>query len=586
MKAGNLNHLWGRLIIEELVRNGVSEFCLSPGSRSTPLAIAAAERDDIHATVHFDERGSAFRALGVAKATGRPAVLICTSGTAVANLYPAVIESSQSATPLIILSADRPVELRDCGASQTIDQVNMFGNYLRWSFDLLPPDESVTPELALTTLDQAFQRSIDTPAGPVQVNCQFREPLAPIGTEQDYTEYTESIRKWRAGRSPHMTYHFGQGPATHPVPAAIADLMRTARRGVIVAGTLAAHCDTTPIVALAGQLQWPLLADICSGTRFTGEKTSNICCHFDTYLRHPELLSRFSPDVVLQFGTAGISRSLMQFVAGASLGYVIVADRPDRIDPYHKASHQILADPTLFAQQLAGVSDVSGSEILADLTRCEEIAQSSLKELNSANSKEITELQVVSEVFRLNSAERGVFLATSMPIREADAVVRQSDVRLFVTANRGVNGIDGTIASAVGFSDGLALPVTLLIGDLAALHDLNSLTLLRESRYPIVMVVINNDGGGIFSMLPVASASRHFEEFFATPHGYDFRNAAEMFGLKYHSPLNLKDFATVYRHSLKAKKSAVIEVSCSREDNVRQHQTLWNTVKDKIERQF
>jgi 2-succinyl-5-enolpyruvyl-6-hydroxy-3-cyclohexene-1-carboxylate synthase len=178
-----------------------------------------------------------------------------------------------------------------------------------------------------------------------------------------------------------------------------------------------------------------------------------------------------------------------------------------------------------------------------------------------------------------------MFLATSMPIREGEIVARQSSTRLFVTANRGANGIDGTIASAVGFCDGLGLPVTLLIGDMASLHDLNSLALLREARHPVIMVVLNNDGGGIFSMLPVASIPQYFEKFFATPHGCDFRNAAEMFSLKYYNPSSLKDFATVYRHSMKSKKSALIEVHCSRDDNARQHQLLWEAVRDKIETQ-
>lgn len=586
MKACNLNHLWGRLIVEELIRNGVSEFCLSPGSRSTPLAIAVAERDDVDSTVHFDERGSAFRALGFAKATGRPAVLICTSGTAVANFYPAVIEASQSATPMIILSADRPVELRDCGASQTIDQGKMFGSYLRWSFDLLPPDERVTPELVLSTIDLAVQKSLHSFPGPVQVNCQFREPLAPLGTEQDYSEYTKSINKWRIGRSPYTTYHSSEQVAPQPSIDIIIEQLRSAKRGVIIAGTLAAHCEVSPIVTLAEQLHWPLLSDICSGTRFTGIKSSCIICHSDSYLRHTDIRSRLAPDIVLQLGTAGISKSLMQFATSATASYVIVTDRPDRVDPGHKATHQIAADPVLFAEQLATVGGIPDSKLLSDFVKYDEIAQLCLKELNPASNKELSELQVISEVFRLNNAERGVFLATSMPIREADVVARQSDFRLHVTANRGVNGIDGTIASAVGFSDGLSLPVTLLIGDLASLHDLNSLALLRESRYPVIMVVINNDGGGIFSMLPVASASRHFEKFFATPHGCDFRNAAEMFGLKYHYPSSIKDFATVYRHSLKSKKSTLIEVHCSRDENVRQHQMLWDAVRNKIEKQF
>ncbi len=581
-----MNHLWGRLIVAELVRNGIFEFCLSPGSRSTPLAVAAAERDDIHATVHFDERGSAFRALGIAKATGRPAVLICTSGTAVANYYPAIIEAGQSATPLIILSADRPAELRECGASQTINQVAMFGSYLRLSFDLLPPDEQIKPEFVLSTIDQVVYRSLNTPAGPVHLNCQFREPLAPLGAEQDYSKYIESIRDWASRSSPYTTNLNADRTVSDSNIKPLIDAVQSSKRGVMIAGTLPAYLDVTPIVKLAEQWQWPLIADISSGTRFTGCENSAVICHSDLYLRHEHTRTQISPDVVLQFGTSAISKSVMQYAATASTHYIVVADRSDRVDPLHRLTCQISADPCALAKQLAAESAIPVSDLLKNFSRYDEVAQQCLKAMSTTGEQELSELQIVGEVFRLSAASRGMFLATSMPIREADSVARQSDTRLFVAANRGVNGIDGTIASAVGFADGLGMPVTLLIGDIASLHDLNSLALLRQSHLPVIIVILNNDGGGIFSLLPVASIPQHFEKFFATPHGCDFRNAAEMFGLKYHNPASLKDFTTVYRHAMKSKKSALIEVHTSRVANARQHQLLWEAVRDKIETQI
>ncbi len=586
MKACNLNHLWGRLIVAELVRNGISEFCLSPGSRSTPLAVAAAERTDIHATVHFDERGSAFRALGFAKATGRPAVLICTSGTAVANYYPAIIEASQSATPLIILSADRPVELRECGASQTINQVAMFGSYLRWSFDLLPPDEQISPEFLLTTVDQAVHKSLQYPAGPVQLNCQFREPLAPLGAERDYARYAESINDWANRRSPYTAHLHSDRSAPGSTIKSLIDAVQSSKRGVLIAGTLPAYLDVTPIVKLAEQWQWPLIADISSGARFTGCEYSGVICHSDLYLRQENIRSKICPDIVLQFGTAAIAKSVMQFAASASTHYIVVADRPDRVDPLHRVTLQISADPVALAEKLATEGAVPASNLLKNFNRYDEVAQQCLKAMGTPMDKELSELQIVAEVFRLSAASRGMFLATSMPIREADNVARQSDARLFVTANRGVNGIDGTIASAVGFADGLGLPVTLLIGDIASLHDLNSLALLRQSHHPVIVVILNNNGGGIFSLLPIASIPQHFETVFATPHGCDFRYAAEMFSLKYHNPASLKDFATVYRHTVKSRKPALIEVCTSRDANARQHRSLWEAVRDKIETQI
>lgn len=584
LKAHNINQLWARLLVAELVRCGISEFCISPGSRSTPLALAVAECEDSQHVIHFDERGSAYRALGLGKATGKPAVLICTSGTAVANFYPAIIEASMSATPMIILSADRPAELRSCGTSQTIDQVNMFGDYLRWSVDLLPPDEQVGPEFLLTTVDQAVFRSIFSPSGPVQVNCQFREPLAPLGELRDYTGYLKDLSRWLKNSDPYTVCQSETVSVSSTSVERIMAIAKSAKRGVIIAGALPAYVDSAAIADLAEKWQWPVIADICSGVRFTGKRKANVICHADLFLRSNELHARMQPDVVLQFGSPPISKVVNQFCATASSQYVVVADRPDRIDPQHRVSMRLQAQPDSVATLLHEVS-TPRSEILRQLVESDSIVQDSIRALSPTPGASLSELHIAGEIVRASTSSRGLFLATSMPIRETDSVAVQSDARLHVSANRGANGIDGTIATAVGFSDGLRLPVTLLIGDLAFLHDLNSLALVAKSRFPVTVVILNNDGGGIFSMLPVANIGPRFEEFFGTPHGRDFRYAAELFDIKYHCPGTAKDFTTVYRHSLKSKKSALIEIACTREGNLRLHRELWKTVQDRIEKQ-
>ncbi len=584
MRAHNINQLWARLLIAELARCGISEYCISPGSRSTPLALAVAECEDSCHVVHFDERGSAFRALGLGKATGKPAVLICTSGTAVANFYPAIIEASMSATPMIILSADRPAELRSCSSSQTIDQVKMFGDYLRWSIDLLPPNEQVNPEFLLSTIDQAVFRSLSSPAGPVQINCQFREPLAPLGELRDYTNYLKSISRWLENSEPYTTYQSEAVSVTSSAAEPIAAIAKSAKRGLIVAGALPAHVDSAAIADLAEKWQWPVITDICSGVRFTGKRRTTVICHGDLFLRSEIAHSTLQPDVILQFGSPPISKSVNQFCSTASSQYVVVADRPDRIDPQHRVSMRLQAEPGSVATLLREVG-VPKSDLLRQLVEFDSVAQDSIRALSSTPGASLSELHIAGEMIRASTSSRGIFLATSMPIREVDSVALQSDTRLHVSANYGANGIDGTIASAVGFSDGLRLPVTLLIGDLAFLHDLNSLALVARSRFPVTVVILNNDGGGIFSMLPVLDIGSRFEEFFGTPHGRDFRNAAELFDIKYHCPGTAKDFATVYRHSLKSKKSALIEITCRREENLRLHRELWKTVQDRIEKQ-
>lgn len=581
MKAAGINQLWAKLMVAELVRCGVSNFCVSPGSRSTPLVLAVADNPDAHVSVHFDERGSAFRALGYAKATGKPAVAICTSGTAVANYYPAVVEASQSNTPLIIISADRPSELRDTGAAQTINQVNIFGNYPRWQVDIAPPDTQVSPSYLLSTVDHAFRMAAD---GPVHLNCQFREPLAPLPDLHDFAVYLKPVANWLKGQTV-CTEHAFASSQTDIQVARVTELAKSASRGVIVASNLPAHIDATPILELAALWQWPVVADVGSGLRTSGQKSANVICHADLYLRNERISELLKPDFVLQFGTAPISKHIAQFAASASEAYVVVNAGRARVDPYHRVTLRIECEPTQFAAGLLALSGVGPSELLDRFTKYDLLAQEALqKEVSGAPTDPISELQVASETARIVPTERGLFLATSMPIREFDCVASPIEQRMHVAANRGTNGIDGTIATAVGFADGLELPTTLLIGDLAMLHDLNSLALVRQSRQSITIVVLNNDGGGIFSMLPISESTSHFEEFFGTPHGLDFRNAAEMFGIKYHNPGTIKDFGTVYRHSLKSKKSSIIEVSCSRKENVRQHRQLWKVVQERIEK--
>ncbi|MGB5137221.1 MAG: thiamine pyrophosphate-dependent enzyme, partial [Candidatus Zixiibacteriota bacterium] len=362
------------------------------------------------------------------------------------------------------------------------------------------------------------------------------------------------------------------------------ELAKQARRGVIVSGTLPSCMDPTPIVELADRWQWPLIADVCSGVRSTGRYSSNIICHADLYLRNATICETLKPDLVLQFGTSPISKSVANYAASSSAEYIVVVDQPERIDPHHRVTLRMESSAVKLASQLLPAAGVPRSELLERFVKYDSLAADSISKALAVNGQQISELQVASEIARLTPADRGLFLATSMPIREFDCVAPQTEHRLSIAANRGANGIDGTIASAVGFADGLGLPVTLLIGDVAALHDLNSLALLKQARQSITVIILNNDGGGIFSMLPVAAIKSHFEEFFGTPHGLGFLNAADMFGIKYHCPNSIKDFCAVYRHSLKSNKSAIIEIGCSRKDNVEQHRQLWKAVQERVEK--
>jgi 2-succinyl-5-enolpyruvyl-6-hydroxy-3-cyclohexene-1-carboxylate synthase len=581
IKADHINLLWAKLLVEELARNGVNRICIAPGSRSTPITLAAAENTSIETVVHYDERGAAFYALGFARATGRPAVVICTSGTAVANCLPAVVEADQSCVPLIIISADRPPELLDTGALQTIDQTGIFGKYARWAFTLPTPDESITPAFVLTTVDQACYRAIRSPAGAVHLNCMFREPLSPTGTAPDWSKYLSPIQRWTDSCQPFTTYAFVTSGGSFD-PSSIASVIANSKKGIIVAGTLPSWKDKSSMFKLAEKLGWPVFADICSGLRSNATLSENLLCHHDLYLRIHEVRTTLSPDCILQFGGTPISKNLLRYLADSRVRWIVVNDNPFRQDVEHVVSDRIEADPIAFATCMAEGISGNQSALTEMLTTAEHIAGKVLRDLVAAQPTQPLELAVAREVFLRSRDLRGVYLATSMPIRDAEAGVSQSDILLPVAANRGVNGIDGTIASAVGFADGLQLPVTLIVGDLALLHDLNSLVLTKRSQQPIAIVVINNNGGGIFSFLPIAETKGHFESYFGTPHGMSFEKIAGQFGLPYRIAPHFAEFQQQLSQAYASGESQLIEVVSDRELNLSQHQQLWQKVADEI----
>ena len=580
MKADHINLLWAQLIIAELARNGIRQICIAPGSRSSPLVLAAANNTSVRTTVHYDERGAAFFALGYARATGKAAAVICTSGTAVANCFPAVVEASQSCTPLIVLSADRPPELQDAGAPQTIDQVGIFGKYVRWEFCLPTPDENITPAFVLTTVDQACFRADRSPKGPVHLNCMFREPLAPTGADKDWNSYLNPVSRWINSGLPFTRYVVDSGAPSDNLDELVA-ATENAKRGIIVAGPLAARAEKQGIVKLAEKLDWPLFADIGSGLRYCGNKSGNIVCHYDLFLRSAELRQRLAPDFVLQLGGTPISKNLQRYLAESGARWLVVTDNPCRQDLTHAVSDRIEADPTSFATQLEEQVKTCRSELKTAIVAADHLAGEVLQDFIAEQTDQIFEPAVAREVFRQSRDPRGIFLATSMPIRDADAGVDSSDGQLYVAANRGVNGIDGTVAGSAGFACGLQLPVTLLVGDLALLHDLNSLSLVSQSEQPITTVVINNNGGGIFSFLPIAGATEHFERYFGTPHGMSFENIAAQFDLPYRRVSRWPEFVPALTERYEGGKSSLIEVVSDRARNQEQHERLWEKVAEK-----
>ncbi len=574
--APNLNHLWAQWLIEELVRSGVRTAFIAPGSRSTPLTTAAARHPHMRTIVHIDERGTAFAALGFGRATGRPAAWITTSGTAVANGWPAVVEASTDGVPMLLLTADRPPELRDTAANQTIDQVKLFGEYVRWQFDLPAPTRDIDPAMVLTTADQAVHRARRTPPGPVHLNCMFRKPLAPLDDGQDDAEYTAELMGWAAADVPYTRY---PRPTQTPDAASIqrvAEAIEGISRGVLVAGRLTSAAERRAVCRCADHLGWPVLPDGTSGLRLGADWTPARIAHVDQLLASAAFRADQAPKAVLHVGGRFVSKRLRQFITAAHPEPLIVA-RPDpsRIDPAHQVTQHIETDVepfcTALCEQIAARDATKVTDWLAAWQQAEHRAAAALDAFVDTEES-LSEPLLARMVARHIPPDQALVLASSMPVRDMQRYGDAEAAAVPVFANRGASGIDGTVATAAGVALARSAPATLVVGDLALLHDLNSLQMLRQA--PVIVVAINNDGGGIFHFLPIAEVDDVFEPYFATPQGRTFASAAAMFDLPYARPSTPDAFIDAYRSACASGTSALIEVRTDRNENRDLHAEL------------
>ncbi|MBW2108899.1 MAG: 2-succinyl-5-enolpyruvyl-6-hydroxy-3-cyclohexene-1-carboxylic-acid synthase [Deltaproteobacteria bacterium] len=573
LPSPNLNAFWASLIVEELVRNGIDFFCLAPGSRCTPLTVAVAQHKTARRSIHHDERGVAFHALGYGRATGRPAVVVTTSGTAVANTMPAVVEAAMEHVPLLLLTADRPPELRDTGANQTIRQTKIFGDYVSWFMDLPCPDERIPAATVLTAVDQAVYRTRCMPGGVVHLNCMLREPLAPVPDPGGVYEALTPVQDWMACDAPYTRYALPERNAPAEAISRVADLLNRTQHGVLVVGGLQGDSDREAVAEMAGRLQWPVCADITSGLRL-GDASGLVVPFADIILGSRAFLQRHRPETVLHVGRRLVSKQLAAYLSNSRPAhYVLITDHPERQDPGHQVSTRLEGDVAKICGRLAkGLKTRGTPPWLTSWQKAIKVAEAALRPLDSLD--DLNEPIVAAMISRKIPADHALFLASSMPIRDMDIFgdIRGPAVR--VGANRGASGVDGTIASAAGFAQGLRRPVTLLCGDLAFLHDLNALNYLRDAAYPVIAVVINNNGGGIFSFLPIAQFEEVFEPYFITPHGLTFESVAAMYDLAYYQPATRDEFASSYQDALHAGRSAVVEVRLDREKNHAFHMQL------------
>jgi 2-succinyl-5-enolpyruvyl-6-hydroxy-3-cyclohexene-1-carboxylate synthase len=572
MNRKQVTTLWCTVIVEELIRQGAGFFCISPGSRSTPLTLAVAHNPKARYRMFPDERSAGFYALGYARATGMPAVLICTSGTAVANYFPSVVEASADARPMIVLSTDRPFELLEAGANQTIRQQNIFGSYTRWNFELPAPGIDTPLRSLLSTVDHAVNKSLGSPAGPVHLNLPFREPLEPQSPEMEHP-WVAPILDWLASAEPLSRFEIPRKEPSAEGIAALRMILANSERPLFVAGYMDNAADAKAVAELARSLDIPLFADLTSGLRL-----SKNCTPWQLAFLSETFTEQFRPDVVIHFGGGLIGKQPASAIRKQPpRHYAVVREHPGRYNPDHNVTLSVEASPALVAAALAGCREPRQSiDCRAFFSEVEKMIEMEA----SAPDKAVTEVSAARLVSTLTDGNQAIFVSNSMPARNMDLFTAPATEKPLRTAlNRGVSGIDGIISTAAGFATGHKAPTTLLIGDLSFLHDMNALSLLNHAWNRLIVIVLNNHGGGIFSFLPIAKVTDKLDECFATPQDFSIESAARTFGLDYAHPETNREFTETYNEALGSNRSIVIEIEGTRQDNLLLHRTLQAKIK-------
>lgn len=463
--------------------------------------------------------------------------------------------------------------------------MRLFGRYTRWDGVLPCPDAQVPAEFVLTTVDQSVHRALRSPAGPVHLDCMFREPLAPTPDEADYSAYLEPLRGWTTGNNPYTRWERPVFDLQDHAESELLTRLSRVTRGLLVIGRLDTPAESRAARQLAQRLGWPVFADVGSGVRL-GEASATAVTHYDQLLLSEAFRRHCSPEIVLHLGGPVTSKRLFEHLAAVRPEYVLTADHPYRQDPLHHATHRIETAIAAFCRWLA--ASFSGGANSAWLDPMLHANRAVVEQIDTwaRENAGIDEILVAHDVSRLAPDGSALFLGNSMPIRDMDMYGMHGGPNLIIAVNRGASGIDGNIATAAGHADALSAPMTAIIGDLAVLHDFNSLAFLRGLTRPFVLVIINNDGGGIFSFLPIAQHAEHFEALFGAPHGMTFEHAARQFGLGYARPADRKSFERVYKDATTLTGAVIIEVTTQRADNLRRHRTLQSRIGDAVDAAF
>ncbi len=561
MTDPNLAHRWAYTFLRQLQSLGVQRVFVAPGSRSTVLALQAFTIFGENLTTHFDERGLGFLALGAAKACQRPSCVITTSGTAVANLLPAIIEARYSHVPLIILSADRPPEMQQRGCNQTIDQREIFGSHALAYHEICPPEETVSLSELQTWAISAW-RDATRPGneGAVQVNWMFREPFftnesadasPPLDTPPPLTIPTAT-------------------PPTSPDLETLKGIISTTTRGICVVGALETPDQAAAARSFVAKLDWITFADSLSQLR-QDNQLKGMMTYGDMSLL-ASLPEDLQPDTILHIGGRLVSKRIATLLAPSSKAKIVsVSSSIDYFNPNDGIQTQIVATPR--ALEKIAISTPQDPRFQESLIERTSKVRAAMENFFAQHEDDLSEPALLRALSLHVPSTHTLMLGNSMPIRDFEMFAAARGDAPRTIANRGASGIDGIIATACGAALGRETPLTLVIGDLSTLHDINSLSLARSVRTPFPIIIINNDGGGIFSLLPV-SKTEHFEPLFGTPHGLRFDDITRGFGLRYTAPSSMEEFLRTYQSAANHCGASVIEVSTNRLSNADLHRAI------------
>ena len=576
-EAPNLSIAWAAAVAEELVRGGVRHVVVSPGSRSAPLALTVAAEPGLRDHAILDERSAAFFALGLARVSRTPVALVCTSGTAAANYLPAVVEAHHGGVPLVLLTADRPPALRDCGAGQTIDQVDLYGRCVRFSFDAPSPcasDEAFRHLRVLVCRALACARG--PVPGPAHLNLPLVEPLAPRIAPAERAALRERSALARNGRegAPFTRADAARGllPDTGVLERLAGELSNEPRGWIAVGPLDASPALARAILELAKACDWPVLADVLSQLRTGPEGAGRVVDAHDALLRDADFLGRSSPCVVLRFGPLPTSKAFrLCLVARPGLRQWVV-DPAGWSEPTSLAAELVRADPLLLCRELAKrVRARPACEARAFRARWIAAGSVAREVLRAAIARrsDLDEPGVATALAGALPEDATLFVASSMPVRDVDAFWPLGARRIRFLANRGANGIDGTLSTALGVALEAPGPSAVLLGDLAFLHDLGGLLLAARSERDLLVVVVDNDGGGIFELLPVAEAVDRavFERHFATPQRVDLARLAAGFGVPFRLATSPRALAAALEAEASTRGVRIVCARCDRRES-------------------